>query len=216
MIRYDYIYTESGGSMESNTFKSVMFGGFDRQDVISYIEKTSQETTAAIEALQQENKALRTEQTAAQSQLEALRQEAESCRLECARLKEELETQSAARDALKNELDALRPERDALLAQVQELKPQADSYQKAKEHIGNIECEARKRADELEAATNERLNQLLQQCKQQYWALTSTFETASAHVTGEMRKIEVSISQLPVSFDKLGADLKALEETLNG
>ena len=40
------------------------------------------------------------------------------------------------------------------------------------------------------------------------------FETASAHVTGELRKVEVNLSQLPVTFDRLGADIKELEEAL--
>ena len=32
---------EKGGSIMENTFKSSVFGGFNRDDVIRYIEKTS-------------------------------------------------------------------------------------------------------------------------------------------------------------------------------
>ena len=45
--------------MENNTFKSVAFGGFDKQDVIRYIEQSSREAAEVQERLQQENDSLR-------------------------------------------------------------------------------------------------------------------------------------------------------------
>ena len=44
-----------------NTFKSSVFGGFNRDDVIRYIEKTSLESKQQIEALEQERKRLLSE-----------------------------------------------------------------------------------------------------------------------------------------------------------
>ena len=41
-----------------NTFKSSVFGGFNRDDVIRYIEKTSLESKQQIEALEQESDCL--------------------------------------------------------------------------------------------------------------------------------------------------------------
>ena len=41
--------------MENNTFKTVTFGGFAKQDVIDYIEKNARDSAAAQEKLQQEN-----------------------------------------------------------------------------------------------------------------------------------------------------------------
>ena len=38
--------------MENNTFKGSLFGGFNREDVIDYIRKTSAESTARIESLE--------------------------------------------------------------------------------------------------------------------------------------------------------------------
>ena len=34
--------------MENNIFKSVAFGGFDKQDVIGYIERTAREAAEAL------------------------------------------------------------------------------------------------------------------------------------------------------------------------
>lgn len=41
-----------GFRMENNTFKGSLFGGFNREDVIDYIKKTSAESTARIESLE--------------------------------------------------------------------------------------------------------------------------------------------------------------------
>ena len=47
--------------MENYAFKSVAFGGFDKQDVIHYIEQTAKEAAAVQERLQKENEDLQTE-----------------------------------------------------------------------------------------------------------------------------------------------------------
>ena len=42
----------------------------------------------------------------------------------------------------------------------------------------------------------------------------STFDTTAGYVTGELRKIEVNLSQLPRALDQLGSELNTLEGTL--
>ena len=42
----------------------------------------------------------------------------------------------------------------------------------------------------------------------------STFEAAAGHVTGELRKVEVNLAQLPRTMDQSGAELKALSARL--
>ena len=43
----------------STNFKTCVFGGFDREDVISYIEKSAKESQERIEALESENAKLK-------------------------------------------------------------------------------------------------------------------------------------------------------------
>ena len=45
--------------MESYSFKSVAFGGFDKQDVVRYLEQSSEKAAAAQRELEAENRALR-------------------------------------------------------------------------------------------------------------------------------------------------------------
>ena len=64
MLQYLYIINVcpaqevNGGNMENYSIKSVAFGGFDKQDVIQYIEKSAQEAAAVQKQLQEENEVL--------------------------------------------------------------------------------------------------------------------------------------------------------------
>ena len=189
--------------MEQYPIKSVTFGGFDKQDVIQYIEKAAAEQRALQEELdtaREQLAALREETAAQRTQLEELSAERK-------RLREELAQETTARQAL----EALKP----LQAEVARLRPDAEAYAQFRERIGAIECEARKRAADLELATETQLRKTVAQFQEQYQALMDTFSAAAGHVTGELRKVEVNLTQLPRTMDPSGAALKALAARLD-
>lgn len=196
--------------MENNVFKSVAFGGFDKQDVVSYIERTAREASEAQEKLQQENDGLRRESQALGEEAAALRSKLEAQEAETARLREAL----ARETALRQELEALRPETERLREQVESMREDAESYARFRGQIGAIECEARQRAAGLEDEAGARMRHLAEAFQSQYRTLMSTFETTAAHVNSELRKIEVNLTQLPRAMDRSGAELKELEALL--
>ena len=71
------------------------------------------------------------------------------------------------------------------------------------------------RAADLEQATATQLRQTVELFQKQYQALMSTFEAAAGHVTGELRKVEVNLAQLPRVMDQSGAELNALASRLD-
>ncbi len=179
--------------------KSVTFGGFDKQDVIAYIERTAREAAETEKQLRAENETL-------QQQLKELRTQAEQ-------LRKELEQESAAR----RELEGLKPQEEELRqlrSQVERLRPDAEAYAQFRQRIGAIECEAHQRAANLEETTLTQLRQTVNQFRGQYQELMSSFEKTSAYVTGELRKMEVNFAQLPRAMDQSGADLNQLAAML--
>ena len=94
--------------MENYAFKSVAFGGFDKQDVIHYIEQTAKEAAAVQERLQKENEDLQTE--------------ADSLRTQVRELQTRLETETALREQAQSELEQERTARQGLEA----FKPEAE------------------------------------------------------------------------------------------
>ena len=133
--------------MENYAFKSVAFGGFDKQDVIHYIEQTAKEAAAVQERLQKENEDLQTE--------------ADSLRTQVRELQTRLETETALREQAQSELEqertarqgleAFKPEAERLAAELERLRPEAEAYAQFRDRVGDIECDAHKRAAELES-----------------------------------------------------------------
>ena len=191
-------------------FKSVAFGGFDKQDVVHYIERTAREAAEAQEKLQRENEGLLQESQALGGQVLELREKQEALEAENAKLREELARETARRE----ELEALEPETERLRSRIEALRSDAESYARFREQIGAIECEARQRAAELEDEASTRLRRLAEQFQTQYRTLMSAFESTAAHVNSELRKIEVNLTQLPRAMDQSGAELKELEALL--
>lgn len=205
--------------MDNYSIKSVTFGGFDKQDVIQYIERTAKEAADAQKELQEENDGLREKLAAAEQEAAAMRAQVEELSAQRAALQAELRQETAARQALEP-LKPLEAEVARLTAEADALRPDAEAYAQFRERIGAIECEARKRAADLETATAAQLRRTLDLFREQYQVLMSTFESTAAHVNGELRKVEVNLTQLPRAMDQAGAELNqlsaVLERTGNG
>jgi len=198
--------------MENNAFKSVAFGGFDKQDVVHYIEETAKAHEEELTRLRRENEELSGTSASLQEQTEALRQKAEEAEAECARLRTSLEAVTAERDSLRAEGSDCKRMRD----EAEALRPDAEAYRQLRENVGSIECDARKRAAELERSTVARLRQLVTDFHAQYGELATTFDATARHLTDELRKVEVNLVQLPRSLDQVGVNLTELESTLEG
>lgn len=110
------------------SFKTCVFGGFDREDVISYIRKTAEESQKKLEALMEETERLRVRCETAESELSALRTRSA-----------ELEQQLADTEVLRAEAERLRTEEETLRRENETLRGPAAQYQSLKDHIADIE-----------------------------------------------------------------------------
>ena len=205
--------------MDNYPIKSVTFGGFDKQDVIRYIEQTAEQAAAAQKALREENDSLRAETDALRKETASLRAQLEEASARLAQLQSELAQETAARLELEK-LKPLEEEVSRLKRKTEALRPDAEAYAQFRERLGAIECEARKRAADLEAATASQLQQTVDLFRAQYQVLMSTFETTASHVNSELRKVEVNLTQLPRAMDQSGTELNELaarlERSANG
>lgn len=199
--------------MDTYSIKSVAFGGFDKQDVIRYIEQAAEQAAAAQKSLQSENDSLQAQVSALQQEVSSLKAKLE----EAAALQKQLQSELARESAARQELELLKPLQEEVSRLKQEadvLRPDAEAYAQFRERIGAIECEARKRAADLEAATVGQLQQTVDLFRAQYQVLMSSFETTASHVNSELRKVEVNLTQLPRAMDQSGAELNELAARL--
>ena len=222
-----------------NTFKSSVFGGFNRDDVIRYIEKTSLESKQQIEALEQESDGLCRENAELRDKLAAAERERD-------KLAESYSTASSAQDALKKgltaaqetiselraqieegaqklasakleaqhaeRLSAAEQERKRLLSELDELRPQVEEYGRVKAHIADIELSARERADALDAATRERLQAMIAACRGHCEQVLSTLGATCESVSSELKRADAAVAQLPEAFTTLEGQLDELKK----
>ena len=202
------------------TFRSAAFGGFNRQDVMDYITAAAKENGQRIAALEAERDALQS----AAAERDVLQTEAESLRERNAALEASLAEMSRERDVYKirAEADAAREPR------LRELEAQAEEYQALKQHIAQIELDAHKRADQITAQAQREADQITAAARREaekaraqlseeiralsgrYEEILHTLEVASGHVTGELRKMDVAVGQLPLTFNRLSNLLRQL------
>lgn len=201
-----------GFRMENNTFKGSLFGGFNREDVIDYIKKTSAESTARIESLEGDIDKLCTQEQELRTQVSTLRGENDRLTQEHSDAAAERDTLRAALDTANDELTALRAEAEALRAENDKLRPMAEQYSTIKEHLAGIELDAHQRAEEYERSVHERLAAMIGDCRAHCDSVLSTLGNTCINVTGELRRAENSISSLPAAFNALRAGLEKLEE----
>lgn len=202
-----------------NTFKSALFGGFNRDDVIRYIEKTALENNQRIDTLEKENDGLCRENSDLRTELESVTAARDRLSDSYADLigknrsaESSLSDAQAQLAAALEKLAALEAEKAELQSAVTQLQKVSDEYAAVKTHISGIELEARQRASELEDRTHRQLSELLDSCRRRCEEITSTLNASCAGVSGELQKLDVSVAQLPAAFDALHAGLDDLEK----
>ena len=224
-----------------NTFKSSVFGGFNRDDVIRYIEKTALESKQQIESLEQESDGLCRENAELRDKLAAAERERDS-------LKESYDTASGAQEALKKGLTAAQETITELRAQLEDttqkaafaqkeherlraaqkaeheremkklqeelaaLRAQAEEYSRVKAHIADIELSARERADALDAATRAKLQAYIASCTSQCAQVLATLGSSCESVSSALRHADEAVSQLPGAFTTLEGQLDELKK----
>ena len=188
----------------TTNFKTCMFGGFDREDVIKFIEQFSKESQEKIAALEQENASLKSGNEQMESALRTLHAQVKEQQAENS-LVEELRRQIAA---LTERAEALQAERDVL-------KANADEYAYLKEHIAEIEINAHRRSEEFRAEAMAQLRKCVAQ--QRAWCQEQRRQLAAMHEDAlvKLRSAEQSVMDADYAgFDEMLDSLQAIEDTL--
>ena len=170
-------------------FRSAALGGFNKQDVLSFLEEQAKQSAKAqqtlqgrLEAAERQSETLRQEGEELRQQLEEARREVETARQSRDSLHVQLEQVnqelSASREQLSQaakELEQARRERDEARSQLEELRPDAQAYVQLKERTAGVELEAHRRAQAIQEKaesdaqrTRRQVNQWFQRLGREY------------------------------------------------
>lgn len=189
----------------SANFKTCLFGGFDREDVISFIEKSSRESRERVEALEKEKETLQQSNQSMESELRLMREEfmdnaekAQKC------------------DELSQRVDELTQQLQQLQEEAESLRQQAAEFRALKEHIADIEISAHRRTEEFRAAA---IAQLREAITQQYaWCeqAAGAYRELSAQFSQKLYAAQQMIASPDMSgFERMQQDLQHISEALD-
>lgn len=205
-------------------FRNAAFGGFHRQDVLDYLEKTSQETLAQRQQLEQQlHQAQQNEHEQEQAnqqsraKLEQLQSEHEHMAAQFEQTQQAL-TQ-AQQQALQQaqQLEQLKQECDALHHQLSQLRPDAEAYAAIKDRAAGVELDAHHRAQQVTEQAQLQVREIRAQAAQwiaqvgrEYDALRYDIQTTVAHSLEQIKKAHNSLEAVADLMDRNEIELQSI------
>lgn len=196
-------------------FRTAAFGGYQKQDVLNYIDATSKEQRGREESLRKELEVEKKARTALEKErgelaarvaalddnLEAVAATLEETRAELGNCARELEE----KDHL---LDERVAECAALHERLAKAEPAAKAYEAVKDRTAGLELEAHHRAREAEEAARRRAEETqaeveawLTRLRARYDDLRTDMAATGAHAAGELTRLAGMAEQLSAAFD---------------
>ena len=199
-----------------NRFRSAAFGGFNRQDVMDYLERSVKEHN---QALEQANAQL----TEARSQADQLREQAAQAQEEARQAKEALERAVADEQTAREQsdlLDALRAENEQLRSRADRAQADAEAYAAIKERTASIELEAHRRAqaivDEAQAQAEQvrrELGQWRERVERDYYGLRAQVGPTVTQASSELERVRQGLDNISLCMNDQHSALERLMQT---
>ena len=207
-------------------FRSAALGGFNRQDVLDYLEKTSaenaqrqQELQQKLEAAEEERGRLAARTGEQEEQMAILQRERDSLQQQLEQVKQALAAGQDREEAQERELAGLRRERDALKARVEALEPEAAAYEAVKERTAGVEleahCRAQKIVDQADGQVRElrrNMEQWVSRVEREYDALRSEVESTVSHAADQLEKAGKCLDKMTALLADQDVALEALSQ----
>lgn len=206
-------------------FRSSAFG-FNRQDVIHYIEAIHRDYAAQLQSVKKDLEWERGQRTQVEEQgslaseeAAAAGKDAQRCKEELARVLEELQEAQRQREELRLRLQATQKDFADLQAAAEQMAPAARAYEALKEKAASIELDAHERAQaivkegkEEAAETRQKVTDWLNLVESSYARLRADAAATLSHATAELERTARSLDSVTAELDAHGQRLDQIAE----
>lgn len=213
-------------SNTGNRFRTVAFGGFHKQDVLSYITASSKEHQEQAADLKQKAEQAQRERDELAEQAKSAEAARNKLVTERERLSTELAERVSALEEVQRELTALKAEHEkaaARLAELEEklpgLEESAAAFAALKDRTATIELEAHRKAQETveqaqaqAAKTRGEIEGWLRRVQSSYQHLRTDVSATVTHLTGELERGKAALEEAAPAFRQHDEALKELLE----
>lgn len=207
-------------------FRNAALGGFNKQDVLDYLELISRENREQLQGVQNELEQMREQcrtlaeqESALKTQLAQLAQEKTNLIQSAAKAQSELEQARQHSADLQVKLDESAAERQKLQEQVEKLRPDAEAYAAVKERSAGVELDAHRRAqgvlDEAKAEAQQLRGQVqhwMGKVEEEYRALRGQIDAAMSGAAEDLDKVGHALSQISQCLSEQDGAFVQLEQ----
>ena len=208
-------------------FRNAAFNGFNRQDVMSYLEKITEQNTRELEEQRDHNQSLQMQLDEVNRKLEEANRGREQAENQLTMLRSRLEKTekelSTLREKERNwdaQWDSLQEENLNLLAQVEKLEPDALAYSAVKERTAGMELQAHRRAQDVEQQAQDyarqvrdKMEQWLSAVGKQYDELRYEVESTVSYAAEQLGRAGQSLEKVNRLMEEQNVELKLLTQS---
>lgn len=195
-------------------FRTATFGGFQKQDVLNYIESANQEhrekldgLTRELEEAQKARTALEEENAQAKEQVQAGEETVRQLESQLEEARNEAEDLKSRLGDAETELERLRAALAEAEGKLAQAEPAAKAYEKVKDRTAGIELEAHCRAQAVQAEAEERVEktrqdlvQWLDKVRKSYDELRTDMDATISHTSGELERVRTTLEEITNRF----------------
>jgi len=218
-------------------FRSAVLGGFNKQDVLMFLEEQSKQSAQAQQklrsrleeaegqrdAIHREADDLRNQLAEVQRERDAARQERDSLSAQLSKAQLDLSASRARAEETVQKLEQVVHERDEVQSRLDAARPDAQAYLELKERTAGVELEAHRRAQAIQEKAEgdacrlrQQVERWLAQVRQEYDALCSGVESTVAHAAKELDKAGGILDQLSRLMASQGEVFDGLDKAYGG
>lgn len=203
-------------------FRTAVFGGFQKQDVLNYLEQSTREYEDKLKALQRKLSEAQRARDGAGETLAAGEERQGKLEEENRRLSTDLGDKETALAEAQAQVTALTAQVTELSAQLQRLAPAAEAYEGLKDRTAGIELEAHARAKEIEADAQARAQKVksemvawMDRLQGAYIRLRSDLNATIGHAGDELKRVDASLTRIAGEFGSQDAALEELRKSVD-
>jgi phage shock protein A len=199
--------------MDYGRFRGAVFGGFNRQDVLEYIELSSKDYMRQLEERQQTLNTLEQANQSLTSESAQMRQrliELEKTVKDAEAQKETISKLEQERDALSAQLDQANARLDESIARLSRIEPEYAQFEAIKTRLADIELDAHSHAAAIEQdaydrtmKVGEQLSRTVLSVKEEYESLKECAAGASTHFRSDLEKIVAALDRFSGFFGEV-------------
>lgn len=207
-------------------FRTAMFGGFCKQDVLEYITRTARDSQDRTAGMEKELEELRKEREVLTQRAASAEAGLEQRTAEGLRLSQELSKHTAELERTQRELEELKRDHAAAQARLEQLEKQvpaleagAAAYDALKDRTATIELEAHRKAQETVSKaetqafkTRSELEAWVRKVHSGYQLLRGDVSATVSHMASELERGRASLADSSAAFEQYDAALAALLE----